>query len=145
MSVVPDDPKTSRNADLLAYGAEFAGATPLTNHQVYQELKRFKSDDPLSAPRALTRSTTDTLEYCDQFRQTKDDAQATDKLKFLSRHDLSRLEVVSLCNFMPRSLEEAKTIIPTLQHFGDFELQGILEELTSSAAGNADNSDSDFN
>ncbi|CAG8601346.1 12756_t:CDS:2, partial [Dentiscutata erythropus] len=73
---------------------------------------------------------TKTLEYVDQFTKMRDDGQLNDARRTLSKYNLHQFELPLLLNLLPSSIEEAKTLVPSLTlHYSDNEIRDICEDI----------------
>ena len=79
----------------------------------------------------MCRVLTKTIDYLDAFARfkQKENVEAVERL--LNSHaELSKFERAALGSLCPDGVEEAKTLIPSLQDkIGDEELQELLEEM----------------
>ena len=79
----------------------------------------------------MERVLTKTIDYLDAFARfkQKENVEAVERL-LNSQHQLSKFERAALGSLCPEGIEEAKTLIPSLQDkIGDDELQELLEEM----------------
>merc|ERR1711904_541690 len=80
------------------------------------------------------------LHYCQRFSafSRKDSVEQASKLlsswRFSDGSFLTKIEIASLCNMLPRDSEEAKTIIKSLARAPEEELEELLTELNGSFA-----------
>ncbi|ELP86473.1 hypothetical protein EIN_032740 [Entamoeba invadens IP1] len=119
--------RTDRNIDKANYGELFKNAKPMTMSEVYECCKN--KNETYSKETAL---------YCERIGVNTDDKEIKDKLA--NGYDLSALEIVSLCNFRPKDITQAKHLIPTLDTFPEHDLREVINSF-SEKAGDMDGDD----
>ncbi|KAL7715972.1 RNA polymerase Rpb4/RPC9 core domain-containing protein [Entamoeba marina] len=130
----------NRNQDLNAYGKNFESAIPLTLDEVFETLNHAADEDctdnVMYVGYILFLGFSDTLDYCGMF---KTQISKEDVTKIRTNSDkLSDLEVVSLCNFMPNTSEQAKLLIPSLESYPEFALKQIIDNLLTRGGDESD-------
>ncbi|RIB05191.1 hypothetical protein C2G38_620615 [Gigaspora rosea] len=60
----------------------------------------------------------------------RDDGQLNDARRTLSKYNLHQFELPLLLNLLPTSIDEAKTLVPSLTlHYSDNEIREICEDI----------------
>lgn len=127
------------DASKLLFGPDFENATPLMNSEVTILLEQHKADQQDAAfdPNDAGLYQESTLDYTKKFGEF-DDPQQVRKVRELleAGGNLHPFEVAALANLCPGSVEEARTILPTLtmEKISDDDLDALLSELVNESA-----------
>lgn len=104
----------NRDDDLLYYGEEFKNAKPLTYEQVFNIVHQHGQGEYAMK----------TLDYCKQVK--KDNMNdLVDTLK--NQNELSQLEIVSICNLLPKTIDQAKAFVPSIANKNESELKHYIQ------------------
>mmetsp|Transcript_28230 Transcript_28230/g.78965 ORF Transcript_28230/g.78965 Transcript_28230/m.78965 type:complete len:126 (+) Transcript_28230:129-506(+) len=113
----------------LLLGPDFEDAQPLLYSEVailldHEEKNRKEGSEP-------SEMIQKTLQYSQRFGRLKTQESAHQVRKLLGNENLDGVEVASLGNLFPETVEEAKTLIPSLERFDDEKLQEILTNMAA--------------
>ncbi|KAL7753656.1 hypothetical protein RI367_000587 [Sorochytrium milnesiophthora] len=131
------------DAAVLKLGEEFRYAPCLTVSEVYHWLADRKANkmaeedpsgsarDPLEVERELTTTFTKTLSYAEQFNQFKTPASTIEIRKLIEQDplQLEQFEVAQVANFLTDSVDEIKSLVPSLNRVNDGRLQQLLDRI----------------
>ena len=104
-----------RNEDIPEkYGIEFKGAEPLTYEQVFQAVNS----------KGQGEYAMKTIEYC---KLVKKDNMNLLVEQLSKKEGLSKLEIVSLCNLLPKTIDQTQAFIPSVEDKTEKDLSDYLK------------------
>lgn len=122
------------DAATLKFPKEFESAETLTISEVLKILEsRKEQSDKTDSGQKLNEVFVKTLEHCKTFNRLGDNKERIHAVRrILQSKKLHKFELAQLANLLPDEAEEARTLIPSLEHnFQDEELTEILKAMQS--------------
>jgi len=113
---------------LLKLGHDFNNARCLLNSEVAILLEHRKERDRETEMKPMFIKT---LDYVEKFSRYKNKSNVNEIREMLEKFELKSYEIASLANLAPESVEEAVSLIPSLQSYSNDELQEVINSLTS--------------
>ncbi|GAV03887.1 hypothetical protein RvY_14256 [Ramazzottius varieornatus] len=118
------------DAKELSFPKEFQAARPLLNSEVFLLLEQRKKQNESSEGEAELPDVFMKIHaYVQRFGHFKNMDTVASVNEMLSTKNLHPYEMAALANLMPETVEEVKSLIPSLETRTDIELQEILDEL----------------
>jgi len=121
------------DASNLNFPDEFKNAETLLNAEVHMLLEHRKTqnenaEDELELSDVFNK----TLNYTQRFSRYKNRETMTSVRNAIAQKNLHRFELAALANLCPDTMDEAKSLIPSLgTHIGEDELQVLVEDISN--------------
>ena len=117
-------------SSLLTRAAVRQNALPLSNSEALQIMERSKLDFQ-TEKRVPSDAFARMFEHASHFAHCQTEASARESRNVVKHLDISEVHQVALCDLMPTTAEEAKSLIRALDKIPDDELQRVLDDLAS--------------